>query len=109
MKLPTKEQWNEMAEAFDTPLDKRTRKYLALTNPFGLTDPEGRTGICSAIGSGLGLGCSGDFFQAFSFESPYGINWWPTTDAGDRQRAFFCCMMSAITEAGDMEAMIGEV
>lgn len=96
MKLPTKAQWDEIAEAFGLPLDERNDDQRELT--FFLS----RGGICEALTA-----------KELSDDPMYKIYqgrgyWWDRDDAGDRERAFFCCMMAAITDAGDMESMIEE-
>ena len=102
MKSPTKAQWDEIAEAFDTPRKKRNLRQISLT------DDEHHRGICDALHE-IGYPWYW-FFRSFRPEILVGDTYfWPLTPAGDRQRAFFCCMMAAITEAGDMESMIEEV
>ncbi len=95
MKLPTTKQWDKIAEALNKPKTKRSKRERLLTRNYG---------ICHSL---LELNCDWHgFYEAFQPE--YFGWWWPRDDAGDRERAFFCCMMAAITEAGDMEKMIEE-
>lgn len=101
MKLPTKAQWLEIAEAFDTPRNAVQASWIEHGSLCFTFDN---------MGFDRHIGCYHDFLQPFDptnhdeFEC-----WWPTTNAGDRERAFFCILMSAITEAGDMESLIEEV
>ena len=106
MKLPTKAQWLEMAEAFDVPFSKRNTEQLGITSP-GHTRKYYRTrgGICWTISNYAG---GDNFYQSFDPHNSSWPFWWPLDDAGDQERAFFCCMMLAITAAGDMESMIEE-
>lgn len=100
MKLPTKAQWDEIAEAFDTPFRKRDEEQVFMTFIAS------RGGICDALSC---INCGRHLMQGFHPTKRIWHYWWPCTDAGDRQRAFFCMLMAAITEAGDMESMIEEV
>lgn len=104
MKLPTSKQWLEIAEAFDRTHTRRStqQKRIAVS------------GICLAVDTIL----NGDESDIPSPEyrlpdlilhkkAVSGFWKWDEYPC-DRQRAFFCCMMSAVTEAGDMKAMIGD-
>lgn len=107
MKLPTKAQWDEMAEAFYVPINERNerqRLYTGYVEIEGATRLAIFTGICYAIRN-----LTDESWNWFSnaMNPDEGGWWWPLDNAGDRQRAFFCCMMAAITESGDMESMIG--
>lgn len=91
--LPTKEQWLEVAEK------------VQYNNSW-------RFGICNYL-VGMGFGSTRNYPRFMKPFAPHGKKssykyWWPTDDAGDRERAFFCCMMAAITKAGDMESLIQE-
>ena len=114
MKLPTKAQWLEIAEAFDTPYGNRTPKQLRFTTEMD-NKKRSRTGICWVFWSQFNRKFMeyADCFAGWSSEYwrvGHDQNFvWPNSDKGDRERAFFCCMMAAITEAGDMESMIEEV
>lgn len=108
MKLPTKAQWDKMAEAFWRSLKERGRKQLNLTTVHSV-DVNSREGICWALD--VGLECNFEFLYniaPFRDRKDRGAYWWPLDDVGDRERAFFCMLMAAITEAGDMESLVGE-
>lgn len=104
MKLPSKAQWDEIGKAFDTPLEERDRrrKFLTMTNNI-----ISRGGICFAVQRVTNY-YWGWFMHAFDPCLNDELFWWPNTDAGDRERAFFCMLMAAITEAGDMESLVEE-
>lgn len=98
MKLPTSSQWLKAAKATEG----------------------GFTGLC-AYWDMLDFERGEDLYHAFlspfaprrvydcknKRQDGYGF-WWTRIRKGRNQRAFFCCMMSAITAAGDMESMIEE-
>lgn len=101
MKLPTKAQWDEIAKLFE---DRNS------------SIPITAGGICHALDSmGFRRGWAEYYDFLKPFAPPLALNnrkygyWWEKYDAGDRERAFFCMLMGAITEAGDMDDMIEEV
>ncbi len=100
MKLPTKAQWDEIGEAFDTPFRSRTeqQKHIAMS------------GLCYAVD--VILNNHHDCRISPEYKIPDMIVYgkfrnifWRTSN---KRRAFFCCMMAAITEAGDMKSLIEE-
>ena len=102
MKLPTKAQWDEMAEAFGTPFEKQTKWQKRITH----------SGLCLACDLTINGDNSVPLSEEYKipeyivFGSYEARGWW---DWDKRNRSFFCMLMAAITEAGDMESLVEEV
>lgn len=105
MKTPTSAQWLEIAKAFDRPFEERPKRHLRFTGCL-CCSPQSRMGLCNTFDE---IEVSYKSLHGFMKDANLYGYWWPTNDTGDRQRAFFCMMMSAITAAGDMDDMIEEV
>lgn len=101
MRKPTAAVWRKIGQAFETPFDQRNRRQRELTT-FGKC----RKGLCLVVGSLVLYNKHYYEFRNWTQEA-----WlrddskdrcfvWPRTNAGDKQRALFCYLMSRVEETG---------